>query len=57
MPLDEVAPALAVVFDVIAQGHFGDGSIYEPFLNTIRQGDHYLVSDDFGSCRQLSAIF
>ncbi|KAG8941623.1 Non-essential glycogen phosphorylase [Tulasnella sp. 424] len=49
VPLDEVAPALGVVFDVIAQGHFGDGSIYETFLNTIRQGDYYLVSDDFGS--------
>ncbi|KAG8972721.1 Non-essential glycogen phosphorylase [Tulasnella sp. 425] len=49
VPLDQASPALGVVFDVIAQGHFGDGSIYEPFLNTIRQGDYYLVSDDFGS--------
>lgn len=49
-PLQETSPALAVVFDVIAQGRFGDGQIYEPFLNTIRTGDYYLVSDDFDSC-------
>ncbi|KAG8910221.1 Non-essential glycogen phosphorylase [Tulasnella sp. 408] len=48
-PLQETSPALAVVFDVIAQGRFGDGQIYEPFLNTIRTGDYYLVSDDFDS--------
>ncbi|KIO32940.1 glycosyltransferase family 35 protein [Tulasnella calospora MUT 4182] len=49
VPLQERCPALAVVFDVIAQGRFGDGHIYEPFLNTIRTGDYYLVSDDFDS--------
>lgn len=54
VPLEQTSPALAVVFDVIAQGRFGDGSIYEPFLNTIRTGDYYLVSDDFDSCGLLS---
>ncbi|KAG9040375.1 Non-essential glycogen phosphorylase [Tulasnella sp. UAMH 9824] len=49
VPLEQTSPALAVVVDVIAQGRFGDGSIYEPFLNTIRTGDYYLVSDDFDS--------
>ncbi|KAG8950987.1 Non-essential glycogen phosphorylase [Tulasnella sp. 424] len=49
VPLEQRSPALAVVVDVIAQGRFGDGSIYEPFLNTIRTGDYYLVSDDFDS--------
>lgn len=47
--LEERSPALAVVCKVIAEGRFGDGSIYEPFLNTIRTGDYYLVSDDFDS--------
>lgn len=49
-PLEERSPALAVVCKVIAEGRFGDGGIYEPFLNTIRTGDYYLVSDDFDSC-------
>ncbi|KAG8934308.1 Non-essential glycogen phosphorylase [Tulasnella sp. 417] len=49
VPLEKTSPALAVVVDVIAQGRFGDGSVYEPFLNTIRTGDYYLVSDDFDS--------
>jgi len=48
-PLEERSPALAVVVKVIADGRFGDGAIYEPFLNTIRVGDYYLVSDDFDS--------
>jgi starch phosphorylase len=48
-PLEERSAALAVVVGVIAEGIFGDGHIYEPFLNTIRTGDYYLVSDDFDS--------
>jgi len=48
-PLEERSPALAVVCKVIAEGRFGDGHIYEPFINTIRTGDYYLVSDDFDS--------
>lgn len=42
---------MAVVVKVIAEGRFGDGGVYEPFLNTIRTGDYYLVSDDFDSCQ------
>ncbi|KAJ7140332.1 glycosyl transferase [Mycena crocata] len=34
----------------LSAGLFGDDShVYEPLLNTIRQGDHYLLSDDFDS--------
>ncbi|KAF9007192.1 glycogen phosphorylase [Cyathus striatus] len=49
VPLEERCPALANVIQVIAEGRFGDGSVYEPLLNTIRQGDYYLLSDDFDS--------
>ncbi|KAJ7226616.1 hypothetical protein C8J57DRAFT_1535107 [Mycena rebaudengoi] len=33
----------------VSAGLFGDTHVYEPLLNTIRQGDHYLLSDDFDS--------
>ncbi|KAG8929270.1 Non-essential glycogen phosphorylase [Tulasnella sp. 418] len=46
-PVEERSAALAVVLNVIQEGRFGDG--YDPFINTIRQGDYYLVSDDFDS--------
>ncbi|KAG8852598.1 Non-essential glycogen phosphorylase [Tulasnella sp. 330] len=49
LSLEQRSPALAVVVKVIAEGRFGDGGVYEPFLNTIRTGDYYLVSDDFDS--------
>ncbi|TRM58249.1 glycosyltransferase family 35 protein [Schizophyllum amplum] len=48
-PVEEKSPALARVLSVVSQGMFGDGGIYEPFLNTIRQGDYYLIADDFDS--------
>jgi len=33
-------------------GRYGDAAIWEPFVNTIRQGDYYLISDDFDSYLQ-----
>ncbi|KAG8982977.1 Non-essential glycogen phosphorylase, partial [Tulasnella sp. 427] len=47
--LQERSPALAVVFEVIASGRFGDGHIYQPLLDTVYGADYYLVSDDFDS--------
>lgn len=49
VPLEEKCPALANVINQVSGGLFGDGGIYEPLLNTIRQGDYYLLSDDFDS--------
>ncbi|KIY50861.1 glycosyltransferase family 35 protein [Fistulina hepatica ATCC 64428] len=49
IPVEQKSPALARVLDEVSSGRFGDGWVYEPFLNTIRQGDHYLITDDFDS--------
>ncbi|KAJ8494788.1 hypothetical protein ONZ45_g13120 [Pleurotus djamor] len=49
VPVEQKSPALANVLDQISSGLFGDGSVYEPLLNTIRQGDYYLLTDDFES--------
>jgi len=49
VPIEEKCPALANVLDQVSHGLFGDQEVYEPLLNTIRQGDYYLVSDDFDS--------
>ncbi|KAK7046012.1 Non-essential glycogen phosphorylase [Paramarasmius palmivorus] len=49
VPLEEKCPALANVINQVSGGLFGDGGVYEPLLNTIRQGDYYLLSDDFDS--------
>ncbi|KAF7307131.1 Alpha-1,4 glucan phosphorylase [Mycena indigotica] len=49
VPLEEKCPALAHVLNQISGGLFGDADIYEPLLNTIRQGDYYLLSEDFDS--------
>ncbi|KAJ6602633.1 glycosyltransferase family 35 protein [Mycena vulgaris] len=49
VPIAEKCPALAHVLDQVSAGLFGDAHVYEPLLNTIRQGDHYLLSDDFDS--------
>ncbi|KAK7017598.1 alpha-1,4 glucan phosphorylase [Favolaschia claudopus] len=48
-PIEEKCPALANVLNQVSAGLFGDAHVYEPLLNTIRQGDHYLLSDDFDS--------
>ncbi|KAH0834128.1 glycogen phosphorylase [Lanmaoa asiatica] len=53
VPVEEKSPALAHVLDVISGGLFGDEGVYEPLLNTIRQGDYYLLTDDFDSCELL----
>ncbi|PVG00093.1 putative glycogen phosphorylase [Serendipita vermifera] len=52
VPVEEKSPALAAVLNDIMSGRYGDGSIWEPFVNTVRQGDHYLISDDFDSYLQ-----
>jgi len=49
IPVEEKSPALAYVLQQISAGLFGDSGIYEPLLNTIRQGDYYLITDDFDS--------
>ncbi|KAF8903189.1 glycogen phosphorylase [Mucidula mucida] len=49
VPIEEKCPALAHVLDQVSAGLFGDAGVYEPLLNTIRQGDYYLLSDDFDS--------
>jgi len=47
--VEEKSPALAYVLSVISTGLFGDENVYEPLLDTIRQGDYYLLTDDFDS--------
>ncbi|KAB5590162.1 Starch phosphorylase [Ceratobasidium theobromae] len=49
VPVEEKSPALASVLDEVAAGRFGDGAIYDPLLNTIRQSDYYLITEDFDS--------
>ncbi|KAG5642659.1 hypothetical protein DXG03_002371 [Asterophora parasitica] len=49
VPIEKKCPALAHVLNQVSSGLFGDGDVYEPLLNTIRQGDYYLLSDDFDS--------
>ncbi|KAF9260379.1 glycogen phosphorylase [Marasmius fiardii PR-910] len=49
VPIEEKCPALANVLNTVSGGMFGSGDIYEPLLNTIRQGDYYLLTDDFDS--------
>ena len=51
MPVEQKSPALARVLNEISSGRFGEGYIYEPLLNTIRQGDYYLITEDFDSCK------
>uniref|UniRef100_A0A8H7XXI4 Alpha-1,4 glucan phosphorylase n=1 Tax=Psilocybe cubensis TaxID=181762 RepID=A0A8H7XXI4_PSICU len=49
IPIEQKCPALAHVINQVAAGVFGDGHVYEPLLNTIRQSDYYLLTDDFDS--------
>jgi starch phosphorylase len=53
-PVEQRSPALAAVLNEISSGRFGDGGVYEPLLNTVRQHDYYLISDDFDSCECLA---
>jgi len=66
IPVEQKCPRLAAVLSAVASGTFGDAHIYDPFvpksgiwtisndlirlLNTIRQSDYYLLTDDFDSC-------
>ncbi|KDR78010.1 hypothetical protein GALMADRAFT_244981 [Galerina marginata CBS 339.88] len=49
VPIEQKCPALAHILNQISAGVFGDGGVYEPLLNTIRQSDYYLITDDFDS--------
>jgi len=49
VPLQEKCPTLAHVLTEVGQGRFGDGSAFQPLLDTIWQNDHYLLGDDFDS--------
>ncbi|PPQ83162.1 hypothetical protein CVT25_005409 [Psilocybe cyanescens] len=49
VPIEQKCPALAHVINQVSAGAFGDGHVYEPLLNTIRQSDYYLLTDDFDS--------
>ncbi|KAF8519332.1 glycosyltransferase family 35 protein [Hysterangium stoloniferum] len=49
VPVEEKSPALAAVLNEISSGRFGDASVFEALVNTIRQGDYYLITDDFDS--------
>jgi len=49
VPLEQKCPALHNVLEQVSGGLFGDAEIYDPLLNTIRQSDYYLLSDDFDS--------
>lgn len=49
VPVEEKSPALAHVLNTVSSGIFGDGGVYEPLLNTVRQGDFYILTEDFDS--------
>jgi len=49
VPVEEKSPELAKVLDKISSGTFGEAGAFEPLVNTIRQGDYYLIADDFDS--------
>ncbi|KAF8963280.1 glycogen phosphorylase [Flammula alnicola] len=49
IPVEQKCPALAHVLQQVSSGVFGDSGVYEPLLNTIRQSDYYLITDDFDS--------
>ena len=48
--LEQKCPPLARVVNEVASGRFGDGGVYEPLLNTVRNHDYYLLTEDFDSC-------
>ncbi|KAI0656188.1 glycogen phosphorylase [Cubamyces menziesii] len=49
VPIEQKCPPLARVINEVAAGRFGDGGVYEPLLNTIRNTDYYLLTEDFDS--------
>jgi starch phosphorylase len=49
VPVEQKSPALAAVLDEVMAGRFGDPGVFEPFINTVRHGDYYLIADDFDS--------
>jgi len=49
LSVEQKSPALSAVLDEVSAGRFGDAGVFEPFINTVRQGDYYLIADDFDS--------
>ncbi|KAI0318398.1 glycosyltransferase family 35 protein [Amylostereum chailletii] len=49
VPVEQKSPALAHVLNTVSSGIFGGGGVYEPLLNTVRQGDYYILTEDFDS--------
>jgi len=49
IPVEQKSPALAHVLNTVSSGIFGGDGVYEPLLNTIRQGDYYILTHDFDS--------
>ncbi|KAI0370981.1 glycogen phosphorylase [Pilatotrama ljubarskyi] len=49
VPVEQKCPPLARVLNEVSAGRFGDGAVYDPLLNTIRQHDYYLLTEDFDS--------
>jgi len=49
VPVEQKCPNLARVLTEISSGRFGDGGVYEPLLNTVREHDYYLLTEDFDS--------
>ncbi|KAH8077380.1 glycogen phosphorylase [Cristinia sonorae] len=49
VPIEQKCPGLAKVINEVSAGRFGDAGVYEPLLNTIRQNDYYLLTEDFDS--------
>lgn len=56
VPLEQKCPPLARVVNEVASGRFGDGGVYEPLLNTVRNHDYYLLTEDFDSYIQALAL-
>ena len=49
VPIEQKCPALANVLNAVSANTFGGDGVYEPLLNTVRQGDYYILTDDFDS--------
>jgi len=57
VPVEQKCPELAKVLDAVSSNIFGGNGVYEPLLNTVRQGDYYILTDDFDSCPYFCLFF
>ena len=57
VPIEQKCPELARVLDAVSANTFGGDGVYEPLLNTVRQGDYYILTDDFDSCTFFLSLF